>query len=85
MEGYVGIYAGSVFSASGDGKILATMTEVAKNVAVAMRLRGERRETPHSMWPDVHPDPSWMSVYVLVLGYSPLSQSRRAHLPVLDG
>jgi hypothetical protein len=36
-------------------RMLEVMTAVVKNVAVAMRECGERRERPENMWPEVQP------------------------------
>lgn len=45
-------------ASEGKGNVEAVMTAVEKKVAVATRLRGDKRETPQRKWPLVHPEPS---------------------------
>lgn len=35
----------------------AVSRAVVKKIAVAMKERGDKRDIPQSMWPDVHPRP----------------------------
>ena len=49
------------------GYVEAVMRAVVKNVAVATRDLGESLETPHRKWPLVHPDPSYLSAYSLMV------------------
>ena len=62
----------------GAGYVDAVTKAVVKNVAVATRDLGESLETPHRKWPLVHPDPSYLSAYsLMVIIYSPDSRVRQ--------
>jgi hypothetical protein len=48
--------------------MLAVIVVVVKKVAVAMTDRGERRDRPLTMWPDVQPAPFWTRLLALLHG-----------------
>jgi hypothetical protein len=50
----------------------AVSNAVVKKMAVAINERGERRERPHSMWPEVQPRPFYILLVNLFLQSCPI-------------